>query len=165
MNEVVTSDPDYVIALRQSLDTAVPRLERLDEEAAARRPAPGKWSPKEIMGHLIDSACNNHQRFVRAQWSEDLICDRYEQERWVDAQQYRLARWADLVSLWALYNRHLLHVMVHAPIDVRRMPRHRHNLDVISTSGIASSDPATLDDLMADYVKHLQSHIRQIFPS
>lgn len=159
------SNPEYVMTLRKILETEVPRLLRLKEEDAERCPAPGKWSPKEIIGHLIDSACNNHQRFVRAQWSDDLICERYEQVRWVEAQQYRRASWPDLVSLWALYNRHLLHVMVHAPVEVRRMPRHRHNLDVISTCGIASSVPATLDDLMADYVKHLHHHIRQISPA
>ncbi len=164
MNKDVMPDQDYVIALRQILDVAVPRFGQLDEQAAAQRPAPGKWSPKEIVGHLIDSACNNHQRFVRAQLTEDLIFDRYEQVQWVALQAYGLAPWHELVSLWALYNRHLLHVMVHASAEARRTPRVRHNLDVISTCGIASSVPATLEDLMADYVKHLQNHVRQILP-
>jgi hypothetical protein len=76
-------------------------------DTAARAPyAPGKWSTKEVVGHLIDSAANNHQRFVRAQWTDDLLCPTYAQDEWVRTQRYQEAPWPDLVELFRTYNRH-----------------------------------------------------------
>src|SRR5215831_2492954 len=80
-------------------------------EAEASSHKPGKWSPKQILGHLIDSAANNHLRFVRAQLANDFTFPGYEQERWVDVQRYDSSSWTDLVQLWSYYNLHLLHLM------------------------------------------------------
>ncbi|MEO8130665.1 MAG: DinB family protein, partial [Bryobacteraceae bacterium] len=63
--------------------TADTRLREVDEAAAAAKPAPAVWSKKEVLGHLIDSASNNHQRFVRLQLANDLRLPKYEQEGWV----------------------------------------------------------------------------------
>ena len=68
-------------------------------DAAARRPGAGTWSPKEVLGHLIDSAANNHQRFVRAQHSDALTFPGYEQNHRVSAQGYQDADWPHLVGL------------------------------------------------------------------
>lgn len=64
------------------------RLRAIDEKDASLRPGPGKWSKKEILGHLIDSAANNHQRFVRLQLAQRLELPGYEQEGWVSVQHY-----------------------------------------------------------------------------
>ena len=154
----------YVTELRALLDAAVPRLEQIDDAQASRRPAPGKWSPKEIIGHLIDSASNNHQRFVRGQLTEDLVFPGYEQERWVDVQGHASAPWSELVGLWHFYNRQIARVMANASAAERERPRARHNLHEIATYGVPPSEPGTLDYLMADYVKHLRRHVAQIFP-
>src|SRR6185295_13890379 len=77
----------------------------------ARSGEPGKWSTQQIIGHLIDSAANNHQRFVRAQFTTDLVCPGYEQDNWVDSQKYNDEPWSDLINLWAAYNNHLAHVV------------------------------------------------------
>src|SRR5262245_25530846 len=153
----------YVVALRKDIDRAVPALLAIGEEAARQRPAPGKWSPVEIIGHLIDSASNNHQRFVRAIWQEDLVFQGYRQDAWVDAQRYDRAPWTEIVGLWAGFNRHLARVMEAVPADVRLREHHRHNLDQVAFRKVAPSDPATLDFFMADYVGHLEHHLRQIF--
>src|SRR5439155_1135928 len=79
--------------LREALTASEPSLRRLSEEEASRTPAPGKWSAKQILGHLIDSASNNHQRFVRAQFTDDLVFPGYEQKAWVSAQRYQEASW------------------------------------------------------------------------
>src|SRR4030095_2595683 len=55
------------------VETASQQLRLLQETEVSLKPAPGKWSKKEILGHLIDSATNNHQRFVRTQMTEELI--------------------------------------------------------------------------------------------
>src|SRR5919201_6265963 len=84
-------------------------------EAAARRPDARTWSPKEVLGHLIDSAANNHQRFVRAQQTDALTLPGYEQNHWVDSQGYRQADWPHLVALWTHLNLHLADVIDHIP--------------------------------------------------
>ncbi|HEY0405248.1 MAG TPA: DinB family protein, partial [Pyrinomonadaceae bacterium] len=71
------------------LQTVPARLLALTESESEASRAPGKWSPKEIIGHLIDSAANNHQRFVRAQFTDELIFPGYAQNEWVAVQHYR----------------------------------------------------------------------------
>src|SRR6185436_18687564 len=98
----------------------------------ARAPAPGKWSKKEIIGHLIDSAANNHARFVRAQATDDLVFDGYDQDEWVRVQRYRERPWRDLVGLWQAYNHHMASLMASADPAARDRPRARHNLEEIA---------------------------------
>jgi len=148
--------------LVRAVETAAPRLLAMDDGATAQRPAPGKWSPREILGHLIDSASNNHQRFVCAQWQDDLVFQGYDQDAWVSAQRYQDAAWRDLVTLWRAFNLHLAHVMRTVPAEVRQHPRVRHNLDRVAFVPVPADQPATLEYFMQDYVRHLQHHLRQI---
>ena len=150
--------------LRAAVERATPRLLALGDAAAGTPPAPGKWSPKEVIGHLIDSASNNHGRFVRAQFTDDLVFAGYEQERWVDVQRYADAAWADLVALWRGFNLHIARVMANTPDAIARAPRANHNLDEIAFRTVPLSQPATLEYFMADYVDHLEHHLAQIFP-
>jgi len=155
-------EPSHAARLRAVIAAAEPRLLALDAAASARRPAPDAWSPREIVGHLIDSASHNHHRFVRARWQDDLVFDGYAQDAWVDAQAYASADWPELVALWALYNRHVARVMTATPEAVRTRPHARHALDRIAWRPVPADQPATLDYFMADYVGHLEHHLRQI---
>ncbi|HKD18075.1 MAG TPA: DinB family protein [Thermoanaerobaculia bacterium] len=148
--------------LRSAVAAATPRLLALSEAEAERAPAPGKWSPKEVVGHLIDSASNNHGRFVRAQFQEDLVFAGYEQESWVASQRYRTAPWKELVELWRLYNLHLARVIEALPASVRERPRERHNLDAIAWRTVPRETPTTLEYFLRDYVAHLKHHLGQI---
>jgi DinB superfamily len=141
---------------------AAPRLLALSESEAARAGAGGKWSPKQVIGHLIDSASNNHQRFVRAQFTDELVFAGYEQDRWVDVQQYQDAEWPALVDFWQQYNLHLARVVDAVPDAVRYQQRTLHNLHQIAFGKVLQSEPATLEYLMHDYVDHLSHHLRQI---
>jgi hypothetical protein len=152
----------YVNEFRAIVTQATPALLALPEDRTAERPAPGKWSPREVIGHLIDSASNNHQRFVRARFQDDLVLVGYDQDAWVALQKYQDEPWADLVTLWRAFNIHLAHVMESIPGSVRQREHRRHNLDEINWKPVPADEPATLDDLMADYVGHLQHHLRQI---
>ncbi len=151
--------------LRSVVADVTPRLLTLSEAESARPTAPGKWSPKEIIGHLIDSASNNHQRFVRAQFMDSLVFPGYEQETWVAAQRYRAAPWSDLVGLWRLFNLHLARVVEAIPASVRHQPRAQHNLHEIAWQTVPHDRPATLEYFMRDYVGHLKHHVAQILGS
>jgi DinB superfamily len=153
---------DYADDLRRTVIEAAASLSAVSPDEASRRPSPGKWSPKEIIGHLVDSAANNHQRFVRAQLQDDLVFPGYEQDAWVATQQYQAAPWPDLLALWRAYNLHIARVMEAVPDAVRMRPRARHNLHRLAWSPIPEDRPATLDYFMRDYVGHLHHHLRQI---
>ena len=153
---------EYAAELRDSVQRATTHLQKMSDAASQNRPAPGKWCPREIIGHLIDSASNNHQRFVRAQFEEDLIFPGYQQDAWVAAQHYRDAPWSELIELWRQFNLHIARVMESVPKDERDRPRARHNLDEIAWTTLSRDEPATLDYFMRDYVGHLKHHLAQI---
>jgi hypothetical protein len=138
-------------ALAQVLKEAPLRLVDLSEEDASRVPANGGWSPKQVLGHLIDSASNNHQRWVRALGSPRLVFPAYEQEFWVAAQPYATEPWPDLVNLWLLFNRHLLQV-------ARQIPANKRDIEC----RIGDNPPMTLEALVISYVEHLKHHLNQI---
>lgn len=127
------------------------KLQALSEAEVMRSRGAGKWVKKEILGHLIDSAVNNHQRFVRAQTTERLIWPGYEQDRWVALQKYRERPWAEVVGVWEGLNRHIAHVMAHVPPE-----------RLGTTCVIGDNEPVTLEWLMGDYVRHLRHHLEQI---
>jgi hypothetical protein len=141
--------------IAEELTSTVLAFERefrsLSDTAAQGRPAPGSWSAKEILGHLIDSAANNHQRFVRAQYSDVVDFPAYEQNAWVRVQQYDDADWEELVGLWAHYNRHLARVMRAATKESLSVP-----------CSVGERPPVTLRFLMEDYVSHMRHHLAQI---
>jgi hypothetical protein len=138
------------------------RLMAISDEAAAKPPATGKWSPKEVIGHLIDSASNNHGRFVRAQMSDDLVFPGYDQDAWVKLQRYNKRSWVELITLWRAYNTHLAGVIEAIPQESLSLPRTRHNLDEIAWRTVSRDEPVTLDYFIRDYVAHMKHHLAQI---
>jgi hypothetical protein len=146
-----------------TLSDAAPRLLAISEEQSELPRAEDKWSAKQIIGHLIDSAGNNHQRFVRAQFTDELIFLGYEQNEWVRAEHFQEEPWRDLVQLWQFYNQHILHIMKHAPEDTRTKLRSRHNLHQLASEQIKEDEPVTLEFFMRDYVDHMKKHLGQIF--
>ena len=148
---------------RQTVESSAERLRLMTEAEILRRRTPEKWSPKEIIGHLIDSAANNHQRFVRGQFQDDLLFAGYEQEQWVAAQHYREASWPLLIELWRTYNLHLLHLVSHIPAHKLKRQHQAHSLHKIAWQLVKEDEPATLEYLIRDYIAHLKHHLRQIF--
>ena len=137
--------------LLATIDSELPNLVAIDEEQASTPRAAGKWSRKQVMGHLVDSAFNNHQRFVRAQLSSSLSFPGYTQDSWVTAQGYQDRSWADILRLWVEVNRHLAHV-------IGRISRHA----LVTPCSIGEGAPVTLRFVLEDYVRHLHHHLAQV---
>ncbi|MPY88978.1 MAG: DinB family protein [Luteitalea sp.] len=152
LNANVTAVSGAASRLTAVLQDAYPQLLALTEDASLMRPAKMTWCRKEILGHLIDSAANNHHRFVRTQAVARLQFPAYQQDHWVAAQGYRDRPWQELVDLWRLYNQHLVHVM-------KRVPSESLGNQCI----VSADEPSTLGDHMVDYVRHLKHHLAQIF--
>jgi DinB superfamily len=153
----------FLGGFRETILSATARLRGMTPEQSRSSSSEDGWAPIEILGHLIDSAANNHQRFVRAQFTDDLIFPGYEQDRWVSGQKYRDASWSDLIQLWSSYNLHLVHVASVTSKDVLTKPRTAHSLDQIAFNSVDKNEPATLEYLIRDYVDHLRHHLDQIF--
>ena len=147
---------------RQTIETSVPRLLQISEEQSEQSRSEEHWSSKQIIGHLIDSAANNHARFVLGQMKDDLVFPGYEQDRWVEIQHYQQAPWPQLVDLWRAYNLHLLHVMSWTAADKLNHGCTQHSLQDIAFKTVSTDEPATLGYLMKDYVVHLKHHLGQI---
>jgi len=138
--------------LESVLDSAVRRLRAMSESDSLVRSGPEKWSRKEILGHLIDSAANNHQRFVRMQLSPRLELPGYQQEQWVRLQHYQERLWKDIVDLWFLYNMHLATMIRHVdPATLRNKWQ-------------SPDGEVDLEFVIRDYVVHMRHHLSQIFP-
>jgi len=140
------------LSLMRALLQQVPeRLEALPENRVCARPAPEKWSPKQELGHLLDSAANNHQRIVRAQLEENPAMPGYAQELWVNLHDYANRDWSELIDLWRSLNRQLLSAAEAVPDPA--WPR---------TCTVAGSEPLTLKFVFEDYVEHMMHHLRHI---
>jgi len=137
--------------LARAVETAEILLRQVSEEESGRPVLPGGWSRKQLLGHLIDSASNNHQRFVRAALADALEFPAYDTPGSVRVQAVERAGWTMLVDLWASYNRYLAHVIRHLPAA---------KLEVVCRIG--SNAPVTLRNLAEDYVRHLVHHLDQI---
>ena len=97
-----------LMRLRSLLEHVPGRLAELSDSMAQVNPAASKWSPKEELGHLLDSAANNHQRIVRAQLEDNPAMPGYDQTRWVALHGYQRREWSELIELWRALNRQLL---------------------------------------------------------
>ena len=146
--------PKLAERLHEIVERASSRLAALSEADVSAPRAPGKWSAKETLGHLIDSASNNHQRFVRVQFSDGLKMAGYQQADWVRVQPYAGTPWADLLAFWRSYNNHLARVIASIPQGALA-----HHVSIGD-----DAPPVTLEFVADDYVRHLLHHLSQLLP-
>lgn len=143
---------DIAADLHAAVGETLELLQRVDETRTTRRPRPGAWCAREVLGHLVDSACNNHRRFVVGQSATTVRFDGYDQDDWVARQHYDKVPWRDLVALWAAYNRHLAHIIGCTADDAAAR----------TAESPDGSGAVSVAFLMEDYVRHLRHHVAQI---
>ncbi|RYU96604.1 DinB family protein [Emticicia agri] len=139
--------------LCQTLQEVLPLLQVISEEDASIKPQPNKWSKKEILGHLIDSATNNQHKFVRTMAQPHIDFVGYAQDFWVAEQRYNHRNWKEIINFWYAYNLHIAHIIESVN------PAYLSN-----TISIEGSGPFTLAFIMEDYVEHLKHHLKAILP-
>jgi len=134
--------------LLTTINEYLPKLNSLNEEETSIKPSPNKWSKKEILGHLIDSAQNNIRRFIVAQY-EDTPAITYRQDDWVSMNHYQSYSLKELIQLWYLQNKQICVILS----DLSKEAFERN----CQTESIH-----TIEWLAEDYIKHLKHHLHQV---
>ena len=152
----MSSPRELAAYLSRALETELPNLRAIPdspETASPNRPSGVGWSRREELGHLIDSAVNNHARFVRATLEPTYEGPGYEQEGWVEVHRYNEIGWTDLVDVWHAHNRILLPLIAAIPAAKLGTPCRVGGVGV----GLV-----TLEFLIDDYVLHMRHHLDNV---
>jgi hypothetical protein len=142
---------EAISVLHALLERVPERLEGLPESLVGIKPGESKWSRKEELGHLLDSAANNHQRIVRAQLEDKPAMPGYDQTGWVALHDYQHRDWGELIGVWKAFNRQLLAAAEAVPES--GWPR---------TLTVRGSEPLTLQFVFEDYIAHMVHHLEHI---
>jgi len=134
--------------LEKIINESTPALKKISEEGFRLKESPGKWSKKEILGHLIDSAQNNIRRFIVAQY-EDRPKITYNQDKWVMISDYQHYNTSALINLWELLNKHICQIL-------------RNTSPEMAERESQSEALHTIEWLAQDYVKHFRHHLHQV---
>ncbi|MGE8036244.1 DinB family protein [Lysinibacillus sp. NPDC093692] len=124
---------------------------QMSELEISQRPAPQKWSKKEVLGHLCDSAINNLQRFIKIQYEkEPFVLTPYNQVEWVKIQGYQELQIDEILDLWVSLNKKIINV-------IKKIPNEKLALQC----DIGSNELMTLQWLIQDYLEHMEHHIKK----
>lgn len=141
-----------LLQLEKHIQEVPERFKQFPSDVLLQKPAPGKWSKQEILGHLIDSAINNLKRFTDTQYfPQPYTVIRYNQDELVAINRYQQLPLEHLLQLWVILNKQVAQVISHIPAD--KLPY---------TVIIPSGDSKTLEWLAIDYVEHMEHHLKQI---
>jgi DinB superfamily len=137
--------------LRTLINEVPSRLSKLSSSQVELKLSSSKWSPKEELGHLLDSAANNHQRIVRTQLEDGPRMPGYDGDAWVELHRYQKRNWQELIELWRALNLQLLVAAEAVPDSAW-----------LRTCTIADSKPLTLKFVFEDYLDHMMHHLAHI---
>ncbi len=154
---IYTKNPDdksitgSIQRLQFLVDNIPALLLQIPESDFSYKATPATWSKMEILGHLIDSATNNHQRFIRIRFEDKPVIS-YNQDQWVSLSAYNTCNQAQLIEFWKQYNTHLVHVIKQIP------PADLERTAIVRTD----DEEMPLYFYVNDYVAHMEHHLRQI---
>ena len=151
-----------VSEFRELIYSSEKKFLNISEEQSGIPPQPGKWSSKQILGHLVDSSINNITRFINGQFQEEFIFPGYNQDDWVKKQRYDEADWTFIINLWKNNNLQIARVVELIPEEAFRRLHKKHNFNLISFKELSEDMPASLEYLFVDYVDHMKHHINKI---
>lgn len=139
--------------LEQICETIPQKIQSLSEEDLSFKPSTEKWSKKEIIGHLIDSATNNHHRIVRGQY-EELPKIAYDNQTWQSGNHYQDMSVEHLVTFWIAYNRYFLELIKLIPAE--KLTR------MVKTGEQGDNNLMNIEFLIKDYIDHMEHHLKQV---
>ena len=144
---------DITTGIARIIATWENKLMNLQTEVISNRFNVQNRSIKQLLGHLIDSASNNHQRMIRLQYNSELVFPDYRQDndRWISIQNYQDANWPNLVQLWKYFNLHMIQVI--QSTDNSRLQNQWKDFEGTSV---------TLDQMIVGYLDHLNLHMNEI---
>lgn len=144
---------NYAQFLELIIEEKTKQLKTISEFNSQVKPGPNKWSKKEILGHLCDSAANNHKRFLDVlQSQESLILHPYNQDFLVEANNYQKSfTFEEVINLWSLQNKQIINVL-----------RYTNDRDFTDRTVQVNGEVETYGWLVGDYVEHLLHHLEQI---
>lgn len=154
----------YSVKLDQIISNAAQKIKQISDSDLNHKPSPAKWSKKQILGHLIDSAYNNQQRIVRAEKQGNMVFLGYEQDDWVAKNNYQDRGMAEVLQSWVVIQNHFSFAVAALSDDVINKKTKDHNFHVISMNKIPEGDESSLSYLVWDYTFHLEHHLAQIIP-
>jgi DinB superfamily len=147
--DVAALEPGELSARLESVVTAaMVWLGGLSNARASVPESAGKWSAKQVIGHLTDSAVNNLGRIVRMQIAPGLKLAGYEQVEWVALQHYSEREWAKVLEVWEALNGQVAWAVAHV-VKAK-----------LATRGEVSGSELTLGFLIEDYIAHMEHHLR-----
>ncbi|HEY7856520.1 MAG TPA: DinB family protein [Terriglobales bacterium] len=135
----------------RQIEATLASLHTISEDGSRERRYAGAWSRREILGHLLDSAVNNHNRFVRAALDGSYSGPGYAQKEWVALHGYHERPWGELVELWAAANLAIAQLVARIPAGKLQ-----------SLCVVGSDAPVTLEFLITDYLSHIRHHVAQL---
>ena len=147
MNDTIKNAAERITWL---VKVITPLLEKIPENEFSHKPTPRKWSKKQIIGHLIDSAANNHHRFIRSR-IEDVPTIFYNQDEWNNLSHYNEMKPENVIKLWAYYNTFIAHLVSNIPEN-----------ELVKKCRSGSEKEYTLEFLISDYVDHMEHHLKQV---
>lgn len=142
--------------LDQIISEYAKKISAIPETEFSAKPLPNKWSKKEVVGHLIDSAQNNLRRFICGQYESAPPKITYDQDRWVASNNYQATDSSEVIALWNLTNKRIVAIL-------RQMPPSAYAMTC--NTGKTDTQLYSLEWLAADYVRHMKHHLNQIIPN
>ncbi len=153
---------DYGDTLLRIVEKGSEQIRGIGGAEMAFKASDEKWSKKEILGHLVDSAVNNYQRVMLSQLKDDLIFGGYDQVNWVRHNDYQSRNVAEILKIWESLNTHISRLIATVPKTAMLRKTVHHSFDTISMRTVPKGTESNLSYMIWDYIFHVEHHLAQI---